>query len=325
MAMAFDPLLLVYGGIFVSVLLAVEALFMLAGTDAADRKAVRRRMMNRPASAGTGGPVQLRKGDDGGGLPGFLRALATARAFGRLVRQSGWPVSAGRLLVLMAVAGSAVLFAGMALKNLTAPQAGLLALALSVGGPIIALRTARSRRLKRFTSQLPDAIDMIVRSLRAGHPVNPALQLVADQTLSPIRDEIALVVQETSYGRDLPDALADMAERVGLYDLHYLVVAITIQRQSGGNLAEVLERLSLVLRSRAALHQKARALSAQGRMSAWILGGLPLFVSGMIMLIDPNYFGGVSNDPAFHNAVALAGALLVIGNLLVWRIVNIKI
>jgi tight adherence protein B len=176
-----------------------------------------------------------------------------------------------------------------------------------------------------MTAQLPDAIDIVVRSLRAGHPVSTSISMVAREMRDPIATEFGLVVDEMTYGLNLDVALSNLARRVGLSDLRFLVVAVMIQTQVGGNLAEILSGLSRVIRERAKMRAKIRALSAEGRFSAGLLSILPFALAGVINLLTPTFYSAVSNDPVFWPILGFGCFLMVVGVLVMYRLVNFRV
>jgi tight adherence protein B len=204
----------------------------------------------------------------------------------------------------------------------------LLSLALSVlaaaGLFYCYLLLARKRRIAAFAEQLPDSLDVIVRGLRAGHPFRVALALVAREMPDPVGSEFGILADEIMFGLDQSTAVQNLCQRVGQDDLSYFSIAISIQTQTGGNLAEILARLSRLIRSRSKLRLKIRSLSSEGRLSGIALSLAPFFLFGIITLISPDYFGAVKNHPLIPPAVAVAGVLLLIGNVMMYRMVNFK-
>ncbi|HYD66410.1 type II secretion system F family protein [Azospirillum sp.] len=322
--MSIDPHLLLYGALFLSVLCLVEGLYLLLSGRPMWRRAVNRRQ--RLLDNGTGREdtlaVLLRRD---GGKAGRLSELAPVRRLDRLVQQAGASVATARLLIGMVVAAVAFGLIGGAQMEMAPPTAAVFGLASGVGLPLAWLNLARKRRLKRFGDQLPDALDVIVRSLRAGHPVPVAMKLVAEQMADPIGSEFGIVVDEMTYGLETREALERMAQRVGHAELGLVTVAIKIQYQSGGNLAEVLAGLSRIIRARAGMLRKVAALSAEGRMSATMLTALPVVVAGAITLLSPDYFSQVQGDPLFPVVLTWAGCGLLTGILMVWRMVNLRV
>jgi tight adherence protein B len=191
--------------------------------------------------------------------------------------------------------------------------------------PYLYLIYKKSARLKEFGEQLPDSLDLIVRSLRAGHPVSAALSLVAKEMPDPIGSEIGIVVDEMTYGLDLSEALRNLAARVPHEDLRFLVVTIQIQYMVGGNLAEVLGNLSQIIRDRYQMFAKIRAVTAEGRSSAILIGILPMVFAGFMILTNPQFFSNVIDDPLFWPMVGGGVALMLMGQFIIYKMVNFKV
>ena len=166
------------------------------------------------------------------------------------------------------------------------------------------LRFLRGRRQKAFGAQFPDALDMIVRSLRAGHPTPIALTMVAREMQDPIGSEFGIVVDEITYGADLETALRNLYVRIGQDDLPLFVTAVAIQGSTGGNLGEILENLSDVIRQRFKMRRKIRALAAEGRASAMILSSLPIAMFLIIQIVAPDFYASVWDIPLTKQALA---------------------
>jgi tight adherence protein B len=190
---------------------------------------------------------------------------------------------------------------------------------------LIYLETVRRKRIARFAELLPDSIDVIVRGVRVGYPLPVALELVARELPEPIKTEFGMTADEISFGQDIRAALANLYRRVGHEDLLFLVVAINVQTQTGGNLAEVLSRLSRLIRARMKLHLKVRALSAEGRVSAIVLSLMPFILFGGVSLISPSYFGEIRHEPLVYPALVYGALSLIIGNLVMYRMVNLRV
>jgi tight adherence protein B len=186
------------------------------------------------------------------------------------------------------------------------------------------LKMARAKRLARFGEQLPDAIDVIVRGVRAGHPFSAAIDLVSRELPDPVGTEFGMTGDEITFGQDVRTAISNLYKRVGQEDLLYVVMAINIQNQTGGNLAEVLSRLSHLIRQRSKLRLKVRALSAEGRMSAIFLTMMPFILFLVIMLISPRYFSEIKNHVIMMPALIYGFLSLLVGNILMYRMVNFK-
>jgi tight adherence protein B len=215
--------------------------------------------------------------------------------------------------------------AGLSVSGLVSPVIGAtVGVLLGSVLPFLHLRMTKARRLKKFSEQLPDALDIIVRSLRAGHPVAAAMSLAAKEMPDPIGSEFGITVDEMTYGLTLPDALGKMAERVDQGDLKFVLVAISIQHGSGGNLAEVLAGISGVIRARFRMKHKIRALSAEGRISAIVLSVLPFLVSAAIFALRGDYYMEHANDPRIYIAVGSGFLLMIIGMLVMYRMVRFR-
>ena len=183
----------------------------------------------------------------------------------------------------------------------------------------------RGRRIARFAEQLPDVIDVIVRSLRAGHPLPVSLALVAREMPAPAGLEFSAAVDEINYGRSIIDALEMMEKRIGYHEVRFFVSSIAIAEITGGNLAEILSRLAKMLRDRFKLKRKIRALSAEGRFSGYALSSLPILLFGLINLVSASYYQEFWQSSAKLPVLAVAGGLLFIGNVLIYKMVNFKV
>ena len=204
-------------------------------------------------------------------------------------------------------------------------DAVLIALFCGTALPYLVLRILRGRRQKAFGAQFADALDMIVRSLRAGHPVPIALTMVAREMPDPIGSEFGIVVDEITYGADLETALRNLYFRIGQDDLPLFVTAVAIQGSTGGNLGEILENLSAVIRERFKMRRKIRALAAEGRASALILSSLPIAMFLIIQLVAPDFYATVWDIPLTKQALLAAACWMGIGNFIMYRLVNFRI
>ena len=199
------------------------------------------------------------------------------------------------------------------------------AVALGMGIPLTVLQFRAGRMRRKMQEQFPVALDVFVRGLRAGHPVAAALDLLTVEMPDPIGTEFGIVVDEVTYGADLRDALQAMAERWDMDDMRMFVVSLSIQSETGGNLAEILENLARVIRERASMMLKVRALSSEGRMTAIMLTALPVLSFTILFLFNPKFYLDVSDDPAF--VPGFLGLLLMytIGFISIRRMVNLKV
>jgi tight adherence protein B len=172
------------------------------------------------------------------------------------------------------------------------------------------LRGRARRRIALIEEQLPDALDLMVRSLRVGHPIGGAVGIVAREMPDPIGTEFGLLADEATYGMSINDALDKLTARVPVPDLRFLAIAVSIQASSGGNLAEILEGLSAVIRSRFKLFRKVRAITAEARWSGWFLSIFPIVALMLVQLVDPNYYDRVADHPLFVPGAILTFAFL---------------
>jgi tight adherence protein B len=242
----------------------------------------------------------------------------------QLLLQSGLSIGFGRLMLLIAI-GMMAAFAGAMMFDGKLSHAVGAALFCGFVLPFMVLRFLRGRRQKKFGAQFPDAIDIIVRSLRAGHPVPVAITMVAREMADPIGSEFGIVTDEITYGADLETAMRSLYFRVGSDDLPLFVTAVAIQGSTGGNLGEILENLSAVIRQRFKMRRKIRALAAEGRASALILSSLPIGIFAMIQFVSPNFYASVWHQDLTKIALALAAGWMGIGNFIMYRLVNFRI
>nr|WP_281391394.1 type II secretion system F family protein [Mesorhizobium sangaii] len=186
------------------------------------------------------------------------------------------------------------------------------------------LRFKRGRRLKRFGAQLPEALELITRGLKAGHPVPVAIAMVAREMPDPIGSEFGVIADEVTYGSDLVSALNSLFDRVGHEDLPLFVTAVSIQSSSGGNLREILDGLALTIRERGKLRRKVRAISTEGRMSAYILTAIPALLFAAIMALMPAFYRNVWGEPLTWYLIGGSVAWLMLGNLMMFKMSNFR-
>lgn len=199
------------------------------------------------------------------------------------------------------------------------------AFCLGIGLPMMLLARMGQRRRKKIQEQFPIALDVFVRGLRAGHPIAAALDLLTVEMQDPIGSEFGIVVDEVTYGAELRDALQRMADRWALEDMHMFVVCLAVQSETGGNLAEILENLSQVIRERASLFMKVRALSSEGRMTAVILTALPVLAFTGLFLVNPKFYLDVAGEPAFIIGFISLIALYLVGFITIRRMIDLKV
>jgi tight adherence protein B len=253
----------------------------------------------------------------------FLRRIPGIGAVDNILQQSGSKWSVGNMLAQTAMS----LLAGFFFALLLQPYIVIAIFAALACSTFPALHIARKRhlRLKKIERQLPEAADLIARSLRAGHAFPSTLQMVAEELPDPIASEFRIVADEINYGVAMADALPRLAMRVPLTDLSYMVIAVLIQRETGGNLAELMNNISSLLRERLKLLGQVRTLSAEGRLSAWILSLLPVAVGLLMFLVNPSYIKQLTNDEAGFVLLMLACAMMFCGALWMRMIIRIRV
>ncbi len=315
---------LIYGLIFVGVLVIVEGLYLTVfGRSISLNSRVNRRLdMLEKGSDRSEVMEKLRKEMSQHmqwrGIP--IYSILAAKA-----QKAAIAFSPAQLLMIMAA------LSGLAFVGLTVgTQTGVLirvgvSIAMGVGGVFMWVSSKAKKRTSMIEEQLPDAIELMVRSLRVGHPFSSAIQIVAREVADPLATEFGMIADEAQYGRDVGEALKDMAERLDMQDLRFLAVAVTIQQQSGGNLAEILAGLSKVIRSRFRLFRRVKAITAEAQWSGKFLSGFPLLALVAINLLDPHYYDEVLDHPYFIPACVAVGVFLVANMIVMRMLVNIKV
>ncbi len=331
--MAFDTIYLIYGGVFLAALLLVEGVYYLFFEGRVGRDAVNRRMKMLASGATTREVFETLRRDPQKKVS-FLGPLANWGAkLDHLIQQTGLTLTIQNLVLMMAALmvgcfATVLFFTKGGLLSGTVTMLGIVALVcvgIGVGAPVMFLKYKKAARLKMFAEQLPDALDIMVRSLQAGHPISAAMTLVTKEMPDPIGTEFGIAVDEMTYGLELREALANLGDRVEVEDYQYVVVSINIQHETGGNLAEVLHGLSTVIRARFRMFMKIKALSAEGRMSAKILALLPIAFAALTFSNKPAYYINASDDPLFWPMVGVALALELGGIFIMYKLVNFRI
>ena len=217
-------------------------------------------------------------------------------------------IGLGTLVILYAITSSLPVAGGAACVGAIAP--------------IVVLRIQRNTRVNKFNKALPDCIDLMARSLRAGHAMMAALNIVAAEAVEPAKTEFGEVCKKQNYGLPLRDALMQLLDRVPSQDLRVLVTGILVQKDTGGNLAEILDRILFVVRERIRLQGEIRTHTAQGRLTGWILCALPIIMLGLINMINPGYTNVLFHEPMGHKLLYTGVVLLCVGGLMIRKIIN---
>lgn len=205
------------------------------------------------------------------------------------------------------------------------PVPALIAGALATAVPILILRVKRDRRLASFNQKLPDALDLISRALRAGHSISAAIEIVAEEGVEPVRSEFAEVHKQQNFGIPHRDALLQLGRRVPSADLQVVITAMLVQKETGGNLVEILDRTTAVLRDRVRIQGEVRVRTAQGRLTGWILCLLPIVMFCLISLTNPGYADILLNDPVGRKLAYLGIGMMAVGGLVIRKIVRIRV
>jgi len=322
MSFDIDPTYAVYGFAVVSAILFGEGVYLLFFSAASYRNRINRRlsMLNETVDRQSI-LVELRR-ERGLTVGGDFRLPLVS--LNKLIVQSGISMGLSRIGMLAGIA-AVVTLAALTVMRGSIVEGLLGALFSGLFLPWFTLRMLRGRRQKKFGAQFPDAIDIIVRSLRAGHPVPIAVNMVAREMTDPIGSEFGLVADEITYGADLETAMRNLYSRVGQDDLPLFVTAVAIQGSTGGNLGEILENLSAVIRQRFKMRRKVKALAAEGRASALILSSLPILMFGVVQLVSPDFYGSVWQFDITKVILGLAICWMLVGNLAMYKLVNFKI
>lgn len=309
---------LIYGAVGLTVIMIAEAVYLVFATTSERRSAINRRMrLQEQKLTQEQVLIQLRK------ERGVGEGRSLFNRFHALRVQSGLTTPLPNFL--LKTSGVAAAIVGLLVWRGVPPIYGLAVFpVLCAIFPLIALKFLLKRRHKAFGLQLPEAIELITRGLKAGHPVPVAISMVAKEMPDPIGSEFGVIADEVTFGSDLVSALQNMYERVGHEDLPLFVTAVSIQSTTGGNLREILDGLAMVIRERGKLKRKVRAISSEGRMSAYILTAVPAVLFVAIMVVMPNFYNEVWDKPMTWYLMSGSIAWLIFGNVIMFRMANFK-
>jgi tight adherence protein B len=278
--------------------------------------------------------VSILRKNTGGDFSAFPRPIASLlTSLERLLRAAGVPFQFGQVVFFMTVAFDAlcaVIGVGATISGFGVSIGSILltvtvAFCAAVLMPVLVINIIAQRRRKRMQEQFPISLDVFIRALRAGHPVASAIDLLTKELPDPIGSEYGLVADEVAYGAELADSLGAMADRWDLEDIRMFVVSLSVQTETGGNLAEILENLASVIRARASLYLKVRALSSEGRMTGWILTALPVGAFLALFSLNPAFYLDVADDPFFIIGFVMLMLLYAIGFTAIRVMINIKV
>ena len=316
----FSAIYVVYAAAALTGIMIAEACYLLYAGRSDKRTAINRRMkLQENKISQEQVLIQLRKER---GLEAGTSVFSLDR-FRALRTQSGMTMPLSKFLTI--TSGVALVAALVAIWYGLPLLLGLLLFVVLLPIlPVMALRFQRGRRLKRFGMQLPEALELITRGLKAGHPVPVAISMVAREMPDPIGTEFGVIADEVTYGSDLVSALNSLFDRVGHEDLPLFVTAVSIQNSSGGNLREILDGLSSTIRERGKLRRKVRAISTEGRMSAYILTAVPALLFAAIMVMMPQFYKSVWGVPKTWYLLGGSVTWLMLGNAIMFKMSNFR-
>jgi tight adherence protein B len=320
--------LLVFGLTFLIVIVVFFGIWMMVGADT--KQEVVRRRMDAVRKAERRGDVsmglKLARDEMLSSVPAIHRLMMHWEWSVRLqerISQAGLTMKAGKLILI-----SGCLWLGTTFViGLFTPMipVGLL-VGICVGmAPYGVVMYLRQKRLRAFEERFPEALDLLGRAVRAGHAFTTGLEMIAKESPDPIASEFRTTFEEQNFGLPLRDALLNMTERIPSIDVRFFVTALLIQKETGGNLAEILDSLARVIRDRFRIYREVRVRTAQGRLTAGILIALPVFMMIVLMVMNPTYIGVLFHDPKGVLALTVAGIMQVIGSMVIWKIIHIEV
>jgi tight adherence protein B len=313
--------------VFLFFLFLVYAFFLLASrkTDARQERLHQRVAEALRGLTSSDEAIQISRDDSIGGHPVINRLLSSVnliKRLDRMIRQADVRITVSRLLLFCLIAG---LMGGLAAYTITS---GLVALVLGFTAaalPILSISWKRKKRMLKFNAQLPDTLDLFGRSLAVGHAFSESLHQVSSEMPDPIATEFRITFEEQKLGLSTKAALDRLAERVPLLDLRLCITAMHIQRETGGNLAEILEKVSQTVRERFKLMEDFRTMTTSARGSAWILCGLPFGIIFLMTALNPEYMSVLLHDQRGHYILAAAAVLQFLGVVTIKNILSIKV
>ncbi len=313
---------------FLIVVAIIALLWMFVGTDA-NQEVVRRRMESVRKAEQRGNvslSLKLVRDEMLSSVPALHRLLMKWTWSSRLrdfVAQAGMKTKPAKLLMTSAVIG----LGSYLITKMSYPQfpVALLAAVIAAIIPFSVVAFRRRRRLRKFEEHFPEALDLLGRAVRAGHAFTTGLEMIAKESSEPVAGEFRATFEEQNFGLPLRDALLNMTERVPMVDVRFFVTALLIQKETGGNLAEILDGLARVIRDRFRIHREVKTRTAQGRLTAGILISLPPLMMLMLEIINPHYMHILFDDPAGPMVLAVAVTMQLIGSALLWKIIHFEV
>ncbi|MEM9425199.1 MAG: type II secretion system F family protein [Pseudomonadota bacterium] len=322
MVISAEPI--IYGLIFLAVLALVQGIYLTVfGKSISLNSRVNRRLEMLEKGAGREQVLeQLRKEMS---QHMSSRSIPLYAILADKAQKANIAFTPGQLVMLMAVLGVVAFFLLTFGTGASLVIRIVISIMMGVGAVFVWVNNTAKKRLAMIEEQLPEAVELMVRSLRVGHPFSSALQIVAKEVPDPLGTEMGVISDEAAYGRDVGEALKHMAERIDMQDLRFLAVAVTIQQTSGGNLAEILDGLAKVVRSRFKLFRRVKAITAEAKWSGMFLSIFPILALVMINVIQPDYYDDVKETAYFIPACLVVAAFLVANIFVMRMLVNIKV
>lgn len=316
--MSAEPI--IYGLIFIGVLVLVEGLYLVAfGKSISLNSRVNRRL--EMLEKGTRREEVLEKLRKEMEQHMSAKTIPLYSLLSEKAQKAAIAFTPKQLLMIMGGVSAGAFMALTVGTETEPPVRALLSVGIGVGAVYFWISSKANKRMGMIEEQLPDAVELMVRSLRVGHPFSNAISIVSKEIQDPLASEFGVIADESAYGRDVGEALKDMAERLDMQDLRFLAVAVTIQQQSGGNLAEILAGLAKVIRARFRLFRRVKAITAEAKWSGKFLSGFPIMALIVINIGDPHYYDEVRDHAMFIPACFLVGIFLAL-NLFVMRILT---
>ena len=315
--------------VFIGLLVVIFVVMMVMLRPTASEKTLEKRLRTIERASTGGIPddaidlLRQEKLSDIPWLNDLMLEWGTFRKLQKLLDQAESDWTVGKLISISAI----LLVVGTWVATYRAPSfilAVLVGVTLS-SFPTIYLLVKRSRRLRKFEEQLPDTIDLMARALRAGHTISSAIEMVAQEGNEPVASEFRRVFEQQNFGLPLREAMLSLTERVPLPDVSFLVTAILVQKETGGNLAEVLDKTAMVIRERFRLRGQLRVYTAQGRLTGWILAGLPFIMFVLLNIVNPQYMRVLYTDPAGKILIYAGIVLMIVGGWVIRKVIDIKV
>ena len=318
--------LVVFAFVVGLVMAAYFALANLPGIIAGRELENRLRDLSMPVETGGGDDSSVVRQEKSGPLPAIdrmLDATSLGHSLKRLIERSGVETTPSAMVVAAIVGAMAAAFIGSLLTN----QAFVLPIAVLIGlsAPFLWMRFKATRRIKRFEEQFPEALDLLSRAIRAGHAFQTAMGMVASELPAPVGLEFKKTFEQQNFGLPLKDALNELADRIDLLDVRFFVTAVLIQRDTGGNLAEILDNLAHVVRERFKILRQVRVHTAHGRFTGYVLLALPAFLSLALMWINPEHMGLLFTEHMGHVMLVIALTLQTVGFFWIRQVIKIEV